>query len=496
MTSVDTARPQASVTLNPLRWRRKWLDMDRNEAVLRWAQTGWGQTILHVAFLGVLFLLPAVRTKHFVLIAIALVLSAVLPARRMAVLTAVGAVYFLLRPLKHEEHYLVFDELWTSYGTSAPTQIGFVLFGLVFIAFAAAMIRNQVTRKAGFIARRPIQFMLFLCVGLSAATIALPDTHPLFPPAWIFLAYLTGSFFFLGYILLDSRSKLALPIGQQLGFLRPVWAATSVPFKGPAYFRKFEAGNADELAISRLKALKLVVWATILYWAWDIVFNRILYGGLEFPQLDDAIAATAAGADQAVAVRWAIVGAAFLAQIIVFGAYIHAFVAVIRMAGFKVPRGMAKPLASRTISEFWGRYLFYFKELLADFFFYPAFQRYFKRFPRLRIAFATFAAAFVGNILFDVISNSPYFATRGFLSMIEDLSSYIIYAAVLTVGLIWSQIAQKRPKPEDGWWRYDVLPRVQVIVFYALLQVFDDTSGVVPAGERITFFFSLFGVTP
>lgn len=496
MTSIDTARPQASIALNPFLWRRQWLEMDRNEAVLRWAQTGWGQAILHAAFLTVLFLLPAVRTRHFVLIAVALVLCAVLPARRMAVLTAVGAVYFLLRPLKHEQHYEFFDELWTSFAIAAPSQIALVVFGLAFMVFAIAMIRNQVSRQVGFVARRPILFMILLCAGLSAVTIVLPENHPLFPPAWIFLAYMTGSFFFLGYILLDSRSKSALPIREQLGFLRPVWAAGSVPFKGPAYFRKFEAGNADEMAVTRLKALKLVVWATVLYWAWDIAFNRALYGGLGFPRLDAAIAATAAGADHSLAASWAIVGAAFLAQIIVFGAYIHAFVAVIRMAGFKVPRGMAKPLASRTISEFWGRYLFYFKELLADFFFYPAFQRYFKRFPRLRMAFATFAAAFVGNILFDVISNSPYFATRGFLSMMEDLSSYIIYAAILTVGLIWSQLAQKRPKREDGWWRYDVLPRVQVIVFYALLQVFDDTSGLVPVGERITFFFSLFGVTP
>ena len=168
---------------------------------------------------------------------------------------------------------------------------------------------------------------------------------------------------------------------------------------------------------------------------------------------------------------------------------------MIRMAGFGVPRGMARPLSSRTMSEFWSRYLFYFKELLADFFFYPTFQRFFKNHPRLRLVFATFMAAFVGNILFDVISEAPSFAIYGFMDKLEDFYSYTIYAALLTAGLIWSQLGQKRTTAKDGWLRHDVVPRVQVIVFFALLQIFDNTEGLVPVWDRVSFLASLFGVT-
>ncbi|MCY0149672.1 hypothetical protein OEG84_18645 [Hoeflea sp. G2-23] len=494
MTSLDITTSPGPITFNPLRWRRWWLDIDRNEAAQRWAQTGLGQGLLHFGFIALMFLLPVIRTKHAALVAIALVLCAVFPARRMLLLTAVGAVYFLLKPLKQEAHYTYFDELVSSSYLSLPSTFGFAIFGLVFMAFAYLLIHNQTSRNIEFIARRPIQFMLALGAGLAAMTIAVPDQHPAFSIAWVSLGYLSGSFFFLGYILLDSRSKTALPVHQQLGFLRPVWAAGSVPLKGPAFFRKFEAKTPTDMAITRLKALKLVVWATILFWIWEIGFNWFVHGALELPHLEAMISATANGASETAVLRWTVLAADFLGQIVVFGASIHLFIAVIRMVGFNVPRGMAKPLASRTMSEFWSRYLFYFKEILADFFFYPTFQRCFKKYPRLRMAFATFMAAFVGNMLFDFISDSPSFAIAGFWETVRGYSSYAIYAGALTTGLIWSQLYQKKPSAEDGWFRYDVLPRVQVILFYGLLQVFDDSSGMVPVGERIYFFLSLFGV--
>ncbi|MEP3439029.1 MAG: hypothetical protein ABJN75_19950 [Hoeflea sp.] len=495
MTSLDTIQTTRPDTFNPLKWRRKWLEMDKNETVLHWAQTLRGQVVLHAGFIGLLMLMPVVRNKHFILIAFALLLCAAFPARRMLALTGVGAVYFLLRPLKQEPHYTLFDELWNSFGTMVPADASFIGFGLIFMAFVFLLIKNQTSRKIGVIAKHPIWLMLLLGVGLSTMTVLLPQTHPLFSASWISLGYLSGSFFFVGYILLDARSKTALPSYQQIGFLRPVWAYGSVPLKGPAFFKKFEAKNSTELAATRLKALKLLVWAAILYCVGEILFNRTLAGVLEIPHLETAIPAIAAGAEVTLASRWVILAVTFLSELVAFAVSIHVFVAVIRMAGFGVPRGLAKPLASRTMSEFWSRYLFYFKELLADFFFYPTFQRFFKNHPRLRLAFATFMAAFVGNILFDLISDSPGFAINGFMDTIHNFYSYTIYAGALTAGLIWSQLFQRRTTAKDGWLRHDVVPRVQVILFFALLQVFDNHDGLVPVGDRISFLASLFGVT-
>ena len=495
MTFLDAIPSTRPGSFNPLNWRHKWLTMDKNENVLQWAQTMWGQIVLHAGFVGLLMMMPAIREKHLVLIVFSLLLCAVFPARRMLALTGVGAVYFLLRPLKHEQHYAFFGELWNSFGTMVPASASFIGFGLVFMAFAFFLISNQTSRKVGFIASHPVWSMLLLGTCLAAVTVFMPQSHPLFSASWISLGYLSGSFFFVGYILLDARSKKALPAYQQLGFLRPVWAAGSVPLKGPAFFRKFEAKNSTELAATRLKAIKLLVWAAILFCFHELFFDRILSGVLEILHLETALLSIAAGTDVPLASRWLILAVTFLSELVAFAVAIHVFIAVIRMAGFGVPRGMARPLTSRTMSEFWSRYLFYFKELLADFFFYPSFQRFFKNHPRLRLAFATFMAAFVGNILFDLISDSPGFVINGFLNTIENYYSYTIYAGALTAGLIWSQLYQRRTTVKDGWLRHNVVPRVQVILFFGLLQIFDNHSGLVPVGDRISFFASLFGVT-
>src|SRR6202008_162066 len=70
----------------------------------------------------------------------------------------------------------------------------------------------------------------------------------------------------------------------------------------------------------------------------------------------------------------------------------HQAIAVARLAGYRLPRNTWRPLESRSLADFWNRYYYYFKELLVDFFFLPAFLRAFRRHPRLRIFFATFMA--------------------------------------------------------------------------------------------------------
>lgn len=495
MTSLAAIQSTDHGAFNPLKWRSKWLAIDKNESVLAWAQTLRGQLVLHSAFIGLLMLLPVVRDKHLIIIAFSLLLCAIFPARRMLALAGMGAVYFLLRPLKQEQHYTFYSELWNSFGMRLPANAAFIGFGLVFMAFAFWLVKNQTSRQIGFISKHPVWFMLLLGAVLSATTVLAPRSNPIFFASWISLGYLSGSFFFVGYILLDARSKTALPSYQQLGFLRPVWASGAVPLKGPAFFRKFEAKNNTELAATRLKAIKLLVWAAILGGISEVLFNRTLVGYLDIPHLETAIRSIAAGTEVPLVWRWLILFVTFMSELIAFAVSIHVIVSVIRMAGFSVPRGMAKPLSSRTMSEFWSRYLFYFKELLADFFFYPTFQRFFKNHPRLRLAFATFMAAFVGNILFDLITDSPGFAIIGFIETIHNFYSYMIYAGALTAGLIWSQLAQRRITSKDGWLRHDVVPRVQVILFFALLQVFDNHDGLTPVGDRISFFTSLFGVT-
>lgn len=295
-------------------------------------------------------------------------------------------------------------------------------------------------------------------------------------------------------MLLDQRTKTKTPLHTQIGFLRPFWAGYASPIKGPAFFAKTESKTDVDLAVSRLKGIKLAVWALILFLIWEWGFNRLIHDWLSFPRLDDLIAAYASGETASITVRWGAVAVEFLSLVILVGAVTHAIVAAVRVAGFCIPRGMARPLSSRTIAEFWGRYLFYFKEMLVDFFFYPTFRRYFKNHPRLRMAFATFAAAFVGNVLFDFIHAFPSVAFEGGEKILQGFVSYCVYAGVLTAGIIWSQLKQKPPRKEDGFFRFSVLPRVQVFLFFALIQVIDDSTANIVIGDRLSYLAGLFGL--
>lgn len=467
--------------------------MDKNPAMVAFAKTWPGIFLLHAALLGCLAAMPILRMNHVALVAVSLALCMRFPTRRLAIIGLTGTAYFLLRPFKIAPFYDQFEAALSVRHSAILSNLSLVATGLAFIAFSYAMIVNVRTKRFEFAANQPFAFMVLVMTALTALTLALPRDGWAFAAAWIALAYLASTCFFLGYILMDVRTKNPAPLATQIGFLRPFWAGFAPPIKGPTYILKFEAKDDEALAVSRLKAVKLAVWALTLFLIWEYGFNRGLYGELAFPRLDALIIATANGEASSILLRWAAVGVDFMAVVVFMGAAVHATVATIRMAGFNIPRGMVRPLASRSIAEFWGRYLFYFKEMLVDFFFYPAFRRFFKSSPKLRMAFATFCAAFIGNILFDLIHVLPLMATEGFWMIMERYVSYALYAGIMTTGIIWSQLAIK-PKPEDGWFRYDVLPRVQVIGFFALLQVIDDSFGDAPVLDRLAYYGSLVGV--
>ena len=498
MTAVDlqTSSARPSAWFSPLALRRLWLSMDQNDRVVEWAQSKAGIAVVHGAFLLALATLPVIRTKHMALIAITLVLAALLPGRRGMVFAGMGMLFFLLRPFRNEFHYNNFGEIWAGIGVlGANAQVGMIVCSAVFFCLILLLIENQRRKSVSLVAERPVLSMLLVGTGLTAITVLVPQDHGVFAFAWLLVAYLSSTFFFIGYILMAARQKRPLANTTLLGYVRPFWADSVVPIKGPGYLSKFEAHDAPALAVTRLKGLKLAVWAVILFWTGEIVFNQFIHSSLGLPLFDAHLKAVSESGSDSLALGWTVVAIHFLERVLVVGAVVHALVAVIRMAGFGIPRGMVKPLGSRTISEYWGKYLFYFKELLSDFFFFPTFQRCFKKHPRLRIAFATFMAAFVGNILFDVISEAPAFSVNGFVATVNSFASYTVYAGGLTLGIIWSQLFQQKPRPEDGFFRYQVLPRIIVLVFFGLLQIFDDHSGVVSLSDRFTFLFSLFGVS-
>jgi len=157
------------------------------------------------------------------------------------------------------------------------------------------------------------------------------------------------------------------------------------------------------------------------------------------------------------------------------------------MAGFRALRNTYKPLRAATIAEFWNRYYYYFKELLVELFFYPAFMRYFKRMPRLRLVFATMAAAGFGNVLYHFFRDSSYIASLGLWDALLSFKVYLVYGALLGVTIGVSQLRNRNRRIDRDSLRTRVLAPVSVLTFYCVLSIFDAPDRTLPAMEYFRF---------
>ncbi|MGI9356056.1 MAG: hypothetical protein ACR2PF_12950, partial [Rhizobiaceae bacterium] len=343
-------------------------------------------------------------------------------------------------------------------------------------------------------AKRPVVTLIAIWFGLSAVALAAPTNTMASSILWTTTGVFVSSIWFLAYAAADQKTKDAAPTAARASFMRPFWGGSATPIgKSFSYLNKFDAKDETELAATRLKALKLAVWALILTGLWT-AFEWLLRDQFGLPELNAAILAHAHGTGFSGTQNWASLLSNYFLDLIIIAVWGHFIVAIIRMCGYRIPRNTANPLASRTLAEFWNRYFFYFKELLVDFFFYPAFVRWFKKSPKLRIAFATFCAAGLGNFLYHFMRETHVFATMEWRDALAVFQNAAFYSLALATGLILSQLRKRKPQPEDGFWRYQVTPRIGVITFFCFLKIFDDITGIGSLSERAAFTLSLFAL--
>lgn len=475
--------------------RRAWLSMDRNPAAIAFASSPAGIVLLSVAFVAGLAATMQFSAAAVVLVAVTLAGCAVFPQRRLLILTGASLFFFLVRPFRTSEFPVMLDRLAASpaFGAVHPLALQ-VAIAALFVVCVFAWLQYQKRNAGSLVGKRPLLVQLWAFFGLVGAGCLLAPgtiTHAVF---WTFMAIWGSSFWMLAYMMTDARSKDRTPNALRAAFMRPVWGGSATPIgKGHSYLAKFEAKTDEELAVTRLKALKLIVWAAMLH-ALHMALDWAVYRQAGIPTLHEAVMAHMAGEAPSLAMRWAGLVTTYFIDLVIIAYWGHVLVAIVRMIGYRIPRNTVNPLASRTLAEFWNRYFFYYKELLVDFFFYPAFFRWFKTAPKLRIAFATFCAAGFGNFLYHTMSEIHFFALEDLGDALGKLPTFAFYTLVLSAGLIVSQLRGVKLKPEDGFWRYDVLPRVNVMLFFCFLKIFDDIFGRGTLFGRLDFFFSLFGV--
>jgi hypothetical protein len=471
--------------------------LDTYPRVLELAQTGLGKTLILICFAAGLMAasghqLRAHAARSLALTAL-LAAAAFLPKYRRWVVTA-GTLTWLAAATYWFD-WTVPQDIAGKLSLSGAFNYR-VLQGLVLVAvFVLATLWISLTRRypKALPFRRPLWALTLVYAGaLLAASLGLAGRTKIV--AWSFLVNLGAYFWFLGYALVDARAKDGDGAGLQLGTFHPFWGSTTTPVpKGASYLRRIESRDAQQLAVSQLKALKLLAWACILKAAASL-FVRIVHGRLLIPPFQTAFDRVAAGAPLPWYVCWLAVLATFVDDLLTLCVWGHTVIACCRLAGFRALRNTYRPLEAKTIAEFWNRYYFYFKELLVDLFFYPAFFRYFKGRKRLRIAAATFAAAGLGNMLFHFIRDIHYVAELGLWRAIAGFHVFAFYCLVLSAGIVASQLRGPRQRKSSHWFWNSLTPRCGVLLFYSLLIIFADTRRTCPLSVHFTFLLHMFGI--
>jgi len=458
--------------------------------IVRLAQTVPGK----LALLAIFAALFRLQCPNWLGLCGVLVPIAFLPKYRRILVTC-GTLYWLLF------HNTWCD--WTMVRKVAEREGARVDFPLLMpiavgalLAFAAGYCWIATRWRTARLLHRPI-LLLALCYSMLVLGACYARvTHAGRVYLWTAVTMLGSYFWFIGYTLLDrnSRDRDALPL--QMGVWFPFWIAASVSLtpipKGAAYLRRIEARTPEDLAVTQIKGVKLLLWSLLLGVVLAVL-RAVMHTWLHVPSLEEAFARSLARQPYSRYFEWASLIGDFLETLLLFSILGNSVIACCRMAGFRAFRNTYRPFRARTIAEFWNRYYYYFKELLVEFFFYPAFARYFKRHRRVRVFFATFCAATLGNMAFHFIRDIHYVAELGLGQALIGFDVYSFQCLVLGIAIGISQLrAKKRPK-NGPWLREHALPTTWMLGFFCLLHIFNYFGRTIPIGEHFRFLFSLFG---
>ena len=372
------------------------------------------------------------------------------------------------------------------YGTALLTVL---LFGLLLFTIAVKWARSGAMK-------RPVLTLNLVFVALVYAAAVMPLPRDFQREIQFTLVLLTDYLWYFAYSLQDRLAPERDSALRQLGTWAPFWAtATSpgTPFcKGAGYLRRIEAKTPEELAITQLKGVKLLMWCLVLEFTSEL-FTKVAYQapwGLSLTDLDVLIQT---GRLPAWYLCWGSLLASFTHTVLSMAVWGNTIVACCRMAGFRALRNTYRPLQAASIAEFWNRYYYYFKELLVDFFFYPVYTRYFKRHRRLRMFAATLAAATFGNMIYHFFRDIDLVFQLGPWKAITGFRVYALYTLALGCGIGVSQMWQQRVSALQSWWGR-VLPATRVIAFFCLLHIFDYTGRDHSIAQHMRFLLHLFNL--
>ncbi|MBZ5634716.1 MAG: hypothetical protein LAO55_16460 [Acidobacteriia bacterium] len=481
--------------------------LDAYPRLVSFGQTALGKAVLLGAFAGGLFFN---RLDSWIEITAAVAAMTYFPARRRR-LVSMAALYWLVF---HSTwlNWAFLRELATAAGQKTDWTLTVLLSGILAAVFCvlAVFFRYVRARRVSLAAKRPVLCLMAGYALMLAAGALLPLGGMTRLLVWSVIAVTAPYLWFFAYALKDASARTPDDAVLQFGTLQPFWGSPNVPVpKGAANLRNIEARNPEDLSITQLKAIKLLIWVFTLQVLQQGLLLFVhgapgelvlrLIGLLHWTVPNLGVPTLETSLQRAVVpvhIAWASLIAHFAQALLSAAVGPNLVIACCRMAGFNALRNSYRPLQALTVAEFWNRYNYYFKEVLVDFFFFPVFTRYFKQYRRLRLFAATMAAATVGNMIYHFSLDYRSVAQMGLWRALVGFQVYSFYSTVLGLGIGISQLrghGGQRARGDASRWRR-ALATVGVLLFFCLLEVFDQEGRSVGLGRYGRFFLRLFSI--
>ncbi len=435
------------------------------------------------------------------------------PDRRRIILL-MATLAFAIRFI---DHTLQFGELWTDrngLNLSVVLPLLATFFGiLIFLALLFLAISHF--EKIPTIIQQHPQTSLHGIFWLIIVLIwTLPSNYHMWRSGLLIIGMMIPFLIWrCGYMVTQHRRNniAKTKFRDHLLYVLPAWNGTHMPYgKGLDYLGQVEAKTNEAYAKSLLSGIKLLMLSGI----WQImlqIMNGAIYGDpssfvlrmfpsltLNIPRLADLLSQEVITSHT---MAWLSLYLELISVTLLLAIYGHLWIGILRIAGFQVFRNTYKPLLAETIIDFWNRFHYYFKELLVEFFFFPAYLRYSWMSPKFRTFTAVFMAVFVGNMYYHLFTEMKALLEMDGAVLWNYLGPRMVYCLLLVGGIYLSMAnqQQQRGKPLQKeihpllkklrQWR-----RIAVVwTFYSMIHIWNVSSQNANFLDRADFCVFLFG---
>lgn len=282
------------------------------------------------------------------------------------------------------------------------------------------------------------------------------------------------------------------------------WLGPSVIFNFPfgksnAFLEQRVAKNNYDLAVTQIKAFKLLVWLCLIKILLKLLSPIIGLSPQPSPyfyvsNISDHFRNFTNNTPSPTSVVWLSLLITYFYDLLLWAIKFNIPVVSLRLFGFYVPRGMYKPLYAKSIPDYFGRRYYYYKELIFDFFVFPLILRFRSiRSRQVRTFLAISIGVSFGTIITHAMASTAELYNIGAWEYLVRNTPF--YLRCIGFGLLLGIYQFGNPLPVNGM-KYERLRHVInvliIIIIFSSAKAFTPMMQASNPADTLRFFLSLF----